>query len=91
MPRLVVPSAFLPRNRSVRRSNSWWYGIIRCALPETMSRETSTFLALNESNSASRTAGSTTTPLPMTGVIVGYSTPEGTSCKAKASPLTTMR
>src|SRR5665213_3414873 len=34
-----------------------------------MRRETSTFLALNISNSARRTAGSTTTPLPVTGVV----------------------
>ena len=35
MPRLVVPSLFLPRKRSVTRSSSWWYGMIRCAFPET--------------------------------------------------------
>ena len=37
------------------------------------------------------TVGSTTTPLPMIGVMCGYSTPLGTNCRAKASPSTTRR
>ena len=46
MPRLVVPSLFLPRCRSISRSSSWWYGRIRWALPDTFSREQSTPLGL---------------------------------------------
>ena len=69
MPRLVVPSAFLPRKRSVTRSSSWWYGMIRWALPLTTSRLVSMPLAARLSSSSSRTAGSTTTPLPMIGVM----------------------
>ena len=71
MPRLVVPSEFLPRYRSVTRSSSWWYGMIRWALPLTTSRLGSTPLAASMSSSASSVVGSTTTPLPMTGVMCG--------------------
>ena len=45
MPRRVVPSEFLPRKRSVTRSSSWWYGMIRWALPLTTIRLASTPLA----------------------------------------------
>jgi hypothetical protein len=33
IPRFVVPSAFLPRNRWVTFSG-WWYGMIRCAFSD---------------------------------------------------------
>ena len=89
MPRLVVPSLFLPRWRSISRSSSWWYGRIRWALPETRSFEQSTPRAWSPSISVSMTTGSTTTPLPMTGVMWSYSTPDGMSCSANDSPLTT--
>ena len=46
MPRLVVPRAFLPKKRSVTRSSSWWYGMIRWALPLTTMRLVSTPLAI---------------------------------------------
>ena len=71
MPRFVVPSLFFPRNRSVTLSSSWWYGMIRWALPETLSRDVSIPLPASMSSSAMRTAGSTTTPLPITGVTWG--------------------
>ena len=69
MPRLVVPRAFLPRKRSVTRSSSWWYGMIRWAFPLTTRRLVSMPRAVKVSSSSSRTAGSTTTPLPMIGVM----------------------
>ena len=46
MPRLVVPSLFLPRKRSVTRSSSWWYGMIRCALPDSFTARRVDALAL---------------------------------------------
>ena len=51
MPRLVVPSLFFPRRRSVSASISWWYGRIRCALPLTSNRLQSTPLAVRRSSS----------------------------------------
>src|SRR5262249_53471461 len=89
MPRFVVPSLFLPRYRSVTRSSSWWYGMIRCALPDSRNKPVSTPFDPSMSISSSRTAGSTTTPLPITGVTHGYRTPLGTSCSLKPSPSTT--
>ena len=68
-PALGRPSAFLPRKRSVTRSSSWWYGMIRCALPLTTRRLVSMPLEASASSSSRRTAGSTTTPLPMIGVM----------------------
>ncbi len=69
MPRLVVPSLFLPRYRSASWSSSWWYGMIRWALPLTSRRLVSMPLPAKVSTSASSTVGSTTTPLPITGVM----------------------
>ncbi len=71
IPRLVVPSLFLPRNRSVTRSSSWWYGMIRCALPDTRRFDVSMCFDSSMSISAMRTAGSITTPLPITGITCG--------------------
>ena len=90
MPRLVVPSLFLPRKRSVTRSSSWWYGMIRCALPDTRISPVSIPRDSSMSSSSNSTAGSTTTPLPMTGITHGYSTPLGTSWSLKTSPSTTI-
>ena len=53
------------------RSSSWWYGMIRCALPERRSWRVSTPFAASMSISSSSTAGSTTTPLPITGTTHG--------------------
>src|SRR5437762_54797 len=50
---------------------------MRCALAETTRRERSTPRAVRPSISRNRAAGSTTTPLPMTGVQPGVSTPLG--------------
>ena len=48
-----------------------WYGVIRCALPLISSFDVSTPRSFSPLSSESRTAGSTTTPLPMTGVQLG--------------------
>ena len=90
MPLLVVPSRFLPSRRSMRRSSSVWYGMIRWALPLTRSRLQSTPRASRPSISATSTPGSMTTPLPITGVTHGWRTPLGTSCRANLSSATTM-
>ena len=69
MPDLVVPSAFLPRRRSVRASIASWYGMTRWALPLMRRREQSMPLDSSLSTSARSTDGSTTTPFPITGVM----------------------
>ena len=50
---------------------------------DTASRLQSTPLAVEHVDLVEQHAGSTTTPLPMTGVMCGYSTPLGTSWRAK--------
>src|SRR3954451_16031170 len=60
-----------------------------CALADTTSRDVSTPRASSPSISSNSTARSTTTPLPMTGVTVGVSTPAGSRCRAYfSSPMT---
>ena len=49
------------------RSSSWWYGMIRCALPDSLTRRRVDALAREHVELGESTAGSTTTPLPMTG------------------------
>lgn len=71
MPRPVVPILRLPRKRSPTLSRVTLYGVIRCALPLMSSLEVSMPRSLRPRSSESRTAGSTTTPLPMTGVHPG--------------------
>ena len=46
--------------------------MIRCAFPLTTRRWVSTPLPASVSSSSKRTPGSTTTPLPMTGVMCSY-------------------
>ncbi len=46
-------------------------------------------LRSSESISSIRNFGSTTTPLPITGMVSGYSTPLGSNWRAKLSPSTT--
>jgi hypothetical protein len=62
---------------------------MRWALPDTFSREQSIPRPSSMATSSSKTLGSTTTPLPITGVMCAYSTPLGISCSAKVSPSTT--
>ena len=57
------------------------------ALALTSSREVSTPRASRPSSSSKRTARSTTTPLPMTGVQVGVRMPDGSRCSAYFSRL----
>src|SRR5690625_6890527 len=62
-----------------------------CAEEEIRSRETSTPRALSPSSSVNSTSGSTTTPLPITGVHPGERMPEGSRCRAYfSSPTTTV-
>ncbi len=65
--------------------------MIRCALALTRSRSQLTPRASRASISSKSTFGSMTTPLPITGVTSGDSTPEGSTCKAYfSSPMTTV-
>src|SRR4051812_602921 len=60
-----------------------------CAFADTTSRDVSTPRASSPSISLKRTARSTTTPLPMTGVTDGVSTPAGSRWRAYfSSPMT---
>ncbi len=91
MPRPVVPIRRLPRKRSVTLSRVRWYGVIRWALPEISSLEVSMPRSFRPASSESSTAGSITTPLPMTGVTFGLRIPEGSRCRAYFwSPMTTV-
>ncbi len=62
---------------------------MRWALEDTFSRSQDRPRRSSMSISSSRTWGSTTTPLPMTGTMWSYSTPEGMSWSANVSPSTT--
>src|ERR1700742_3428490 len=65
--------------------------MIRCALALTRSRSQLTPRASSASISSNSTFGSTTTPLPITGVTLGESTPDGSTCRAYfSSPITTV-
>jgi hypothetical protein len=68
-----------------------WWGMIRCALAEISSRSEETPRAASPSISLSSTLGSMTTPLPITGMTFGESTPVGSRCSAYFwSPITTV-
>ena len=82
MPRPVVPIRREPRNRSVTLSRTRLYGVMMCAFALTTSFDVSTPRASRSSISWNRTARSTTTPLPMTGVQVGVRMPLGRRCSA---------
>ena len=56
--------------------------MIRCAFAEISSRSHEIPRACSPSISSNSTFGSITTPLPMTGVTWGESTPEGSRCSA---------
>ena len=86
MPRFVVPRALWPRNRCVTFSSSRWYGMIRCALPEIRSFETSMPASVSSSISARSTPGSTTTPSAITLVMCGYRMPLGTRWSLSSRP-----
>jgi len=66
MPRPVVPILALPRYRSRHLSSATWCGMIRCALAEISSRSQETPGLRSRTISSISTAGSMTTPLPMT-------------------------
>ncbi len=91
MPRPVVPT-FAPSSRaSFAWSRAMWYGMITCELRLTRTRLTSIPRDASMSNSPISVTGLTTTPLPMTEVMCGYSTPDGVSRSFRtSSPLTTV-
>ena len=65
--------------------------MITWALRLTRTRETSIPREISMSSSPMSVSGLTTTPLPMTDVMCGYSTPDGTRCSFRtSSPLTTV-
>ena len=70
MPRPVVPIRALPRCRSDTLSSAMWWGMIRCALAEISRRSQDTPRSASPSISSSSTAGSMTTPLPITGTAL---------------------
>ena len=82
IPRPVVPIRALPKKRSVTLSSVTWYGVIRCAFALMTSLEVSTPRSSSPAISWSNTAGSMTTPLPMTGVTSGVRMPLGSKCSA---------
>lgn len=91
MPRPVVPILRLPRNRSVTLSTVTLYGVMMWALPLIRSLDVSTPRSFSPFSSENRTDGSTTTPLPMTGVHSGVRIPEGRRWSAYFwSPTTTV-
>ncbi len=67
-----------------------WYDVIRWAFDDRTTVEVSTPRAARPSISSSSTRASTTTPLAITGMQPGVSTPEGSRWVANFSPLTTM-
>ena len=76
MPRPVVPIFDLPKNLSETLSMVRWYGVIRWALVEILSFEVLIPRSLRPFISSSNTAGSITTPLPITGTTFGERIPE---------------
>jgi hypothetical protein len=60
--------------------------MIRCASADSSRRDVSTPRSASPSISVSSTFGSTTTPLPITGMQPGVSTPDGIRCSANFSP-----
>ena len=83
MPRRVVPMRLLPRRLSLAPSRSRWYGMMMCAFMEMRRRSQPMPSSASMAISSSRTLGSTTQPLPMTGVTLSYMTPEGMRCSAR--------
>jgi hypothetical protein len=65
--------------------------MITCAARLTLTRETSMPREMSMSSSLMSVSGFTTTPFPMTDVMCGYSTPDGTRWSFRtSSPLTTV-
>ena len=77
MPRPVVPTLPPPRRASLApvERHVVRHDHVRARLTRT--RETSMPRAASMSISSMSVAGLTTTPLPMTGVMCGWSTPDG--------------
>ena len=71
MPRRVVPIEKRPRRISAAPSSITWYGMIRCALPDSFSPSSETPRSSSPSISFTRAPGSTTVPLPITQVVPG--------------------
>ena len=91
MPRPVVPILRLPRKRSETLSITRWYGAMIWADSLTSRREQSRPRDSRPSISSKSTSGSTTTPLPITGVTFGLMMPLGSRCSAyDSSPTTTV-
>ncbi len=91
IPRPVVPTLPSPSRVSIARSRATWYGMITWAAVLTRTRLVSIPRAVSMSSSLMSVAGLTTTPLPMTDVMWGYRTPDGTRWSLKtSSPLTTV-
>ena len=67
-----------------------WYGMITCALPETLRLAVEIPSFSNMSISSSRTLGFTTQPLPITETHSGYMMPDGTWCRPYLRSPTTM-
>ena len=61
-----------------------------CALAEISRCEASTPRAARPAISLNSTSRSTTTPLPITGMHLGFRIPEGNRCSAYRSPPTTI-
>ena len=88
MPRDVVPIFRSPRRASASNSISRWYGRIRCALSLTSRRPvTSMPIVSSSSSSANSACGSTTTPLPMMQMTLGWRMPDGIRCRTNFRPL----
>ena len=77
-----MPIFDFPKNRSETLSIVRWYGVIKCALVEILSFEVLIPRSFNPLISSSKTAGSITTPLPITGITFGDNIPEGNKCSA---------
>ena len=71
MPRRVVPIEKRPSFISAAPSSITWYGMIRCALPDSRSVSRDTPRSSRPSISAQSAPGSTTVPLPMTQRVPG--------------------
>jgi hypothetical protein len=77
-----VPIFDLPKNLSLTLSIVRWYGVIKWALVEILSFEVSTPRSFKPLISLSSTAGSITTPLPITGITFGDKIPDGSRWSA---------
>ena len=87
----VVPTSAPASRASRAASSATWYGMITWALRLTRTRDGSMPRSASMAISSISVSGLTTTPLPMTGVMCGWSTPDGTRWSLKtSSPSTTV-